>query len=58
MRILWIFGLATLLSACSSYSLRCNKHLRAINVPGRTASTSQPPASAASLAVGVAPGKP
>lgn len=43
MRILWILGSLALLSACSSYSVRCNKHLRPINVPDRTATaTAQP----------------
>ena len=42
MRILWILGLLVVLSACSSYSVHCNKHLRPINVPDRTASTAQP----------------
>jgi hypothetical protein len=60
MRILWILGLLTLLSACSSYSVRCNKHLRPINAPDRTvASTAQPspPKSPASPSVD-ASGKP
>jgi hypothetical protein len=42
MRILWIFGLLTLLSACSSYSVRCNKHLRPINVPEHATAAIQP----------------
>ena len=42
MRILWILGLLVVLSACASYSVHCNKHLRPINVPDRTASTVQP----------------
>jgi hypothetical protein len=42
MRTLWIFGLLTLLSACSSYSIRCNKHLRPINVPDHAAAAIQP----------------
>jgi len=37
MRILWILGSLAVLSACSSYSVHCNKHLRPINVPDRTA---------------------
>jgi hypothetical protein len=39
MRILWLIGSLALVSACSSYSVRCNRHLRPINVPDRTAST-------------------
>jgi hypothetical protein len=31
MRILWLIGLLALASGCSSYSVRCNKHLRPIN---------------------------
>lgn len=38
MRILWLFVLLVLLSACSSYSIHCNKHLRPINVPERSVS--------------------
>jgi len=44
MRTLWIFGSLALLSACSSYSVHCNKHLRAINVPYRRVSSVQPAA--------------
>jgi hypothetical protein len=43
MRILWIIGSLALLSACSSYSVRCNKHLRPINVPDRTAASTALP---------------
>jgi hypothetical protein len=38
MRILWLIGLLTLLGACSSYGVRCNKHLRPINLPDPAAS--------------------
>jgi hypothetical protein len=31
MRILLLLGCAAWVSACSSYSVRCNKHLRSIN---------------------------
>jgi hypothetical protein len=44
MRTLWIFGSLALLSACSSYSIHCNKHLRPINVPYRSVSSAQPAA--------------
>ena len=44
MRTLWIFGSLALLSACSSYSVHCNKHLRSINVPYRSVSSVQPAA--------------
>ncbi len=33
MRILWLIGSLVLVSACSSYSVRCSKHLRPINSP-------------------------
>ena len=58
--MLWIFGLTTLLSSCSSYSVRCNKHLRPINLPQHTASTTPLPVlgSSASPAVASASGKP
>ena len=58
--MLWIFGSLALLSACSSYSVHCNKHLRPINVPDRTASAVEPlpSGSPASLPVSAAPGKP
>ena len=42
MRIFWMLGSLVLLNACSSYSVHCNKHLRAINVPDRTVSTAPP----------------
>ena len=60
MRMLWIFGLATLLSGCSSYSVRCNKHLRPINLPQRTVSTAPSPVSgpAGSLTTSATAGKP
>jgi hypothetical protein len=38
MRILWLIGLLALVGACSSYGVRCNKHLRPINLPDRAAS--------------------
>jgi hypothetical protein len=38
MRILWLIGLLALVGACSSYGVRCNKHLRPINLPNRAAS--------------------
>lgn len=47
MRIFWLIGLLALVSACSSYSVRCSKHLRPINGPGRLAVTAGPAASAA-----------
>jgi len=58
--MLLIFGWLALLSACSSYSVHCNKHLRAINVPDRTASAAKPlpSGSAASQAPSAASGKP
>jgi hypothetical protein len=42
MRILWLIGLLALVGACSSYSVRCNKHLRPINLPNRAASVAEP----------------
>jgi hypothetical protein len=33
MRIPLLVGCLTLVSACSSYSVRCNAHLHPINVP-------------------------
>jgi len=33
MRILLLLGCAAWVSACASYSVRCNKHLRPINAP-------------------------
>ena len=33
MRILWLLSYAAWVSACSSYSVHCNKHLRSINAP-------------------------
>jgi hypothetical protein len=33
MRILLLLGCAAWVSACSSYSVRCNRHLRPINAP-------------------------
>lgn len=39
MRILWLIGSLALVSACSPYGVRCNRHLRPINVPDRAAST-------------------
>ncbi len=41
MRMLWLVGLLTLECACSSYSVRCNKHLRPINLPDRSASVAE-----------------
>ena len=38
MRRLWLIGLLALVGACSSYGVRCNKHLRPINLPERAAS--------------------
>ena len=59
MRILWILGLLAVLSACASYSVHCNKHLRPINVPDRTASTAQPsPATSPASPQADAAGKP
>ena len=60
MRILWLFGSLALLNACSSYSVRCNTHLRPINVPDRTTSAAEPRGHGlpASDSGGVAPGKP
>lgn len=43
MRILWLIGLLALVGACSSYGVRCNKHLRPINLPNRTAAVAEPP---------------
>lgn len=58
--MLWIFGSLALLSACSSYSVHCNKHLRPINVPDRMASAAKPlpSGSPTSLPADAAPGKP
>ena len=42
MRILWLIGLLALVGACSSYGVRCNKHLRPINLPNRAASVGEP----------------
>jgi hypothetical protein len=42
MRILWLIGLLALVGACSSYGVRCNKHLRPINLPNRAASVAEP----------------
>jgi hypothetical protein len=39
MRILWLIGLLALVSACSSYGVRCNKHLRPINLPATVTPT-------------------
>ncbi len=36
MRIVWLLGWLALASACSSHSVRCDKHLRPINVPNQT----------------------
>jgi hypothetical protein len=60
MRILWLLGALTLLSACSSYSVRCTTHLRPINVPERSASAAQPrvPGTSATAPGGGAAGKP
>ena len=58
MRMLWILGLAALLSGCSSYSVRCNKHLRPINLPQRTVSTAPLPVSGPSTSLTTSPGKP
>jgi len=33
MRIVWFIGWVVLVSACSSHSVRCSKHLRPINEP-------------------------
>ncbi len=46
MRILWLIGSLALLSACSSYRVHCDKHLRPINVPAPVSGS------------GAAPGKP
>jgi hypothetical protein len=43
MRILLLLGCAAWLSACSSYSVRCNKHLRPINAPAAAAPGSPAP---------------
>ncbi|MDB6008887.1 MAG: hypothetical protein JWL65_1137 [Gammaproteobacteria bacterium] len=42
MRRLWLIGLLALVGACSSYGVRCNKHLRPINLPNRAASVAEP----------------
>jgi hypothetical protein len=42
MRILWLIGWLALVSACSSYGVRCNARLRPINVPERQAATAAP----------------
>ena len=43
MRRLWLIGLLALVGACSSYGVRCNKHLRPINLPNRAAAVAEPP---------------
>jgi hypothetical protein len=47
MRILWLIGLFALVSACSSYGVRCNKHLRPINLPATVTPTATPAAAGA-----------
>jgi hypothetical protein len=37
MRIVWLIGWLTLASACSSHTVRCDKHLRPINGPNESA---------------------
>jgi hypothetical protein len=37
MRILWLIGLLALVGACSSYGVRCNRHLHPINLSNRAA---------------------
>jgi hypothetical protein len=37
MRVVWLIGWLALASACASHSVRCDKHLRAINVPNPAA---------------------
>ena len=44
MRILLLFGCAAWVSACSSYSVRCNKHLRPINAPSAPMPANSKPA--------------
>jgi hypothetical protein len=60
MRILWLLGALTLLSACSSYGVRCDTHLRPINVPDRAAAAAEPrvPGTPAMAPGGRASGKP
>ena len=60
MRILWLLGSLAVLSACSSYSIHCNKHLRPINVPDRTTPVTESRGTGlpASASGGVASGKP
>ena len=43
MKIFWLIGLLALVSACSSYGVRCNKHLRPINLPERAATATDTP---------------
>ncbi len=57
MRMLWLVGLLTLECACSSYGVRCNKHLRPINLPDRSASAAQSQRSVPAVAPS-APAKP
>jgi hypothetical protein len=49
MRILWLFGWLALMSACSSYGVRCNTRLRPINVPEPQAATAAPRSTGMSL---------
>jgi hypothetical protein len=44
MRILLLLGCAAWISACSSYSMRCDRHLRPINPQAAPAHTSPAPA--------------
>jgi hypothetical protein len=58
MRILWLIGCLAVVSACSSYGVRCNKHLRPINVPDRTASAMAPSGPVSSARSLLLPGTP
>ena len=43
MRILVLLGCAVWISACSSYSVRCNRHLRPINALAAPATAKSAP---------------
>ena len=44
MRLVCLIGWFALASGCASHSVRCEKHLRPINVPNNTATAPSTPA--------------
>ena len=57
MKTLGLIGWLALASACSSYGVRCDKHLRPINMPAK-ATVSTTPKARGSTAGHAATGKP